>query len=167
MAVRPKWLRDICAILFSAYYIIYANEADEKVRKCLLIRSVNLILSVSRFVSSGQRRRSSFSEQRGRKPPTHTYVVTVPLALLRRRTKALRSHVDSTVQLVTQNVYPSSDSNSPSVLLEAYPTSNCPSIFCSTRIETSRIHRINLGYTRRRIRVYDTCTSRRAPLRVG
>ncbi|KAF9653808.1 alpha/beta-hydrolase [Thelephora ganbajun] len=33
MAIRPKWLRDICAILFSAYYIIYANEADEKVRK--------------------------------------------------------------------------------------------------------------------------------------
>jgi len=34
MAIRPKWLRDMCSILFSAYYIIYANEADEKVWRC-------------------------------------------------------------------------------------------------------------------------------------
>jgi hypothetical protein len=33
MAIRPKWLRDVCSIFFSAYYIIYANEADEKVCK--------------------------------------------------------------------------------------------------------------------------------------
>lgn len=32
MSIRPKWLRDICSIVFSGYYIIYANEADEKVR---------------------------------------------------------------------------------------------------------------------------------------
>lgn len=32
MNVRPLWLRDIASILFSAYYVIYANEADEKVR---------------------------------------------------------------------------------------------------------------------------------------
>lgn len=32
MSIRPKWLKDICSILFSIYYIIYANEADEKVR---------------------------------------------------------------------------------------------------------------------------------------
>lgn len=31
MTVRPKWLRDLCSVLFSIYYIIYANEADEKV----------------------------------------------------------------------------------------------------------------------------------------
>lgn len=32
MSIRPKWLKDLCSILFSIYYIIYANEADEKVR---------------------------------------------------------------------------------------------------------------------------------------
>jgi hypothetical protein len=31
MTVRPKWLRDICSVLFSIYYIIYATEAQEKV----------------------------------------------------------------------------------------------------------------------------------------
>lgn len=31
MPIRPLWLKDICSILFSIYYIIYANEADEKV----------------------------------------------------------------------------------------------------------------------------------------
>ena len=32
MTIRPQWLKDICSILFSIYYIIYATEADEKVR---------------------------------------------------------------------------------------------------------------------------------------
>lgn len=31
MTIKTKWLRDICSVLFSVYYIIYANEADEKV----------------------------------------------------------------------------------------------------------------------------------------
>ena len=31
MSIRPKWLRDICSIIFSVYYIIHANYADEKV----------------------------------------------------------------------------------------------------------------------------------------
>ena len=31
MTIRPKWMRDLCSIIFSVYYIIYANEADEKV----------------------------------------------------------------------------------------------------------------------------------------
>ena len=38
MAIRPRWLRDICSILFSAYYILYANEADEKV--CALQKEI-------------------------------------------------------------------------------------------------------------------------------
>lgn len=31
MFIRPKWLKDICSVLFSVYYIVYATEADEKV----------------------------------------------------------------------------------------------------------------------------------------
>ncbi|KAG8701259.1 hypothetical protein FRC08_004196 [Ceratobasidium sp. 394] len=30
MNIQPKWLRDLAAMAFSVYYIIYANEADEK-----------------------------------------------------------------------------------------------------------------------------------------
>ncbi|EST07034.1 Alpha/beta hydrolase fold-3 [Kalmanozyma brasiliensis GHG001] len=33
MNIKPKWLRDIMSLVFSAYYIVYANEADEKLRK--------------------------------------------------------------------------------------------------------------------------------------
>lgn len=33
MNIQPKWLRDIMSMIFSAYYIVYANEADEKLRK--------------------------------------------------------------------------------------------------------------------------------------
>ena len=37
MAIRPKWLRDIASLVFSVYYMIYAQEADEKVRRTSLI----------------------------------------------------------------------------------------------------------------------------------
>lgn len=33
MNVKPKWLRDILSMVFTVYYAIYANEADEKLRK--------------------------------------------------------------------------------------------------------------------------------------
>ncbi|KAJ9108080.1 hypothetical protein QFC19_002545 [Naganishia cerealis] len=31
MTIRPKWMRDICSVALSGYYLIYAQEADEKV----------------------------------------------------------------------------------------------------------------------------------------
>ena len=37
MNIKPKWLRDICSVLFSLYYIFYANEAEEKVMSILPI----------------------------------------------------------------------------------------------------------------------------------
>ncbi|KAG7098753.1 hypothetical protein E1B28_000662 [Marasmius oreades] len=43
MSVRPKWLRDICSILFSAYYIIYANEGDEKLRRFRAVPTVEML----------------------------------------------------------------------------------------------------------------------------
>jgi len=33
MSISPKPLRDIASIFFSIYYLIYAQEADEKLRK--------------------------------------------------------------------------------------------------------------------------------------
>ena len=42
MNIKPKWLRDLCSVLFSFYYIFYANEADEKVAFILCI-SISLI----------------------------------------------------------------------------------------------------------------------------
>lgn len=155
MRIRPKWLRDICAVLFSAYYIIYANEADEKVWKRLLIHSRVFFLLAGRSASSGQHQRSSFFAQRGRNHPTHTYVAEVILVLLCRRAEVLRSDADPTDWLATQDVYPPHHSNLSSVFLDVYPTSNCPPLFCSACVETCRIDRANLGYTRRRVCVYD------------
>ncbi|KAH8093945.1 alpha/beta-hydrolase [Cristinia sonorae] len=43
MDIRPKWLKDICSILFSIYYIIYANEADEKLRKFRAVPTVEML----------------------------------------------------------------------------------------------------------------------------
>ncbi|KAG1715742.1 hypothetical protein ID866_1410 [Astraeus odoratus] len=42
MSIRPKWFRDICSILFSIYYIIYANEADEKLRRFRAVPTVEM-----------------------------------------------------------------------------------------------------------------------------
>ncbi len=33
MRIRRKWLRDLCSIVFTVYYLIAAEQADEKVRK--------------------------------------------------------------------------------------------------------------------------------------
>ncbi|KAF8849042.1 alpha/beta-hydrolase [Acephala macrosclerotiorum] len=33
MRIRRKWMRDICSIIFTVYYLIAAEQADEKVRK--------------------------------------------------------------------------------------------------------------------------------------
>ncbi|EJD35293.1 alpha/beta-hydrolase [Auricularia subglabra TFB-10046 SS5] len=43
MTVKPKWLRDICSVIFSIYYIIYANEADEKLRKFRAVCTVEML----------------------------------------------------------------------------------------------------------------------------
>lgn len=32
MSIKWKWLRDIASLAFSGYYLLFANEADEKVR---------------------------------------------------------------------------------------------------------------------------------------
>ncbi|KAK1218820.1 hypothetical protein PQX77_018497 [Marasmius sp. AFHP31] len=43
LSIRPKWLRDICSVLFSVYYIIYANEADEKLRRFRAVPTVEML----------------------------------------------------------------------------------------------------------------------------
>ncbi|CAO1613921.1 unnamed protein product [Parajaminaea phylloscopi] len=43
MNVKPKWLRDILSIVFSVYYVIYANEADEKLRKYRALCTVEML----------------------------------------------------------------------------------------------------------------------------
>ncbi|KAI0675288.1 alpha/beta-hydrolase [Trametes maxima] len=43
MTIRPRWLKDICSVLFSIYYIIYANEADEKIRKYRAVPTVEML----------------------------------------------------------------------------------------------------------------------------
>ncbi|KAF8125003.1 Alpha/Beta hydrolase protein [Boletus edulis] len=43
MSIRPKWLKDICSVLFSIYYIIYANEADEKLRRFRAVPTVEML----------------------------------------------------------------------------------------------------------------------------
>lgn len=35
MSIRPKWIRDICSLLFATYYILFPSAADEKA--CRLI----------------------------------------------------------------------------------------------------------------------------------
>lgn len=49
MAVRPKWMRDICSVLFSAYYIIYANEADEKVYSLACIPTRHEVVQLTQY----------------------------------------------------------------------------------------------------------------------
>ncbi|KIY50479.1 alpha/beta-hydrolase [Fistulina hepatica ATCC 64428] len=42
MSIKPKPLRQLCSVLFSAYYIIYASEGDEKLRKFRAVPTVEM-----------------------------------------------------------------------------------------------------------------------------
>ncbi|KAF9255508.1 alpha/beta-hydrolase [Marasmius fiardii PR-910] len=43
LTIRPKWLRDMCSILFSVYYIVYANAGDEKLRRFRAVPTVEML----------------------------------------------------------------------------------------------------------------------------
>ncbi|KAG7446287.1 alpha/beta-hydrolase [Guyanagaster necrorhizus] len=43
MSIRPKWLRDLCSVLFSGYYMLYPNEADEKLRRFRAVPTVEML----------------------------------------------------------------------------------------------------------------------------
>lgn len=90
MHMRPKWIRDIFSVVslsflslsassklilgrlqvFSGYYAIYANEADEKVstRSLLLRIELGMLTSLCSSASIGLLLRSRCSESLGRRP---------------------------------------------------------------------------------------------------
>ncbi|ORX39743.1 Alpha/Beta hydrolase protein [Kockovaella imperatae] len=43
MAMRPKWVRDIFSVLFSAYYMIYVSEGDEVLRRFRALCTVEML----------------------------------------------------------------------------------------------------------------------------
>ncbi|KAF8904470.1 Alpha/Beta hydrolase protein [Gymnopilus junonius] len=43
MSIRPKWLRDISSMIFSVYYIMYAQEADEKLRRFRAVPTIEML----------------------------------------------------------------------------------------------------------------------------
>ncbi|KAJ7188014.1 Alpha/Beta hydrolase protein [Mycena filopes] len=43
MSIRTKWIRDICSVIFSGYYIVYPNEADEKLRRFRAVPTVEML----------------------------------------------------------------------------------------------------------------------------
>ncbi|TDL25905.1 alpha/beta-hydrolase [Rickenella mellea] len=43
MSIRPTWLRDICSMVFSVYYFLHGDEADEKMRKFREVCTVELL----------------------------------------------------------------------------------------------------------------------------
>ncbi|KAF7315503.1 hypothetical protein MIND_00065600 [Mycena indigotica] len=87
LSIRTKWLRDLASILFSVYYILYPNEADEKVRKNIAL--VNKILTRSySFDVTALSQLQSFFESVGRKRATHTHIralTHLPSVTIRRK----------------------------------------------------------------------------------
>ncbi|WVR05070.1 hypothetical protein IAU60_002082 [Kwoniella sp. DSM 27419] len=43
MSIRPKWLKDICSMLFTGYYLIWASEGDEVLRRFRSVCSVEML----------------------------------------------------------------------------------------------------------------------------
>ncbi|KAF8210542.1 hormone-sensitive lipase [Mycena galopus ATCC 62051] len=43
MSIRTKWIRDICSVLFSGYYIIYPDQADQKLQRFRAVPTVEML----------------------------------------------------------------------------------------------------------------------------
>jgi hypothetical protein len=43
MNLRPAWLKDLCSILFTGYYLVWATEADEKLRRFRALPTVEML----------------------------------------------------------------------------------------------------------------------------
>ncbi|CAD6589320.1 MAG: hypothetical protein TREMPRED_005334, partial [Tremellales sp. Tagirdzhanova-0007] len=43
MIIRPKWLKDLCSVLFSFYYLLWATEGDEVLRRFRAICTVEML----------------------------------------------------------------------------------------------------------------------------
>ncbi|KAH9935329.1 Alpha/Beta hydrolase protein [Fomitopsis serialis] len=48
MSIRPKFLKDLCSAVFAMYYLVYANEADEKLRKYRAVPTVEMLRTTGR-----------------------------------------------------------------------------------------------------------------------
>ena len=76
MPIRPRWLRDICSLVFSVYYIICANSAEEKVGYLLFIGVENLYLFRIRSCGdSGLCQQWKCCGPPGRRLATHMYAM--------------------------------------------------------------------------------------------
>ncbi|GAA97362.1 uncharacterized protein L969DRAFT_87298 [Mixia osmundae IAM 14324] len=71
MTIKPKWLRDFASILFSGYYVLFANEADEKLRKYRAVATIEMLRCTwektsnpyIRFFTAGDRPRITVSKR--------------------------------------------------------------------------------------------------------
>ncbi|WVQ71557.1 hypothetical protein IAR50_001096 [Cryptococcus sp. DSM 104548] len=43
MNIKPKWLKDFCSMVFSGYYLLYAREGDEVLRRFRAVCSVEML----------------------------------------------------------------------------------------------------------------------------
>ncbi|KAF7361683.1 hypothetical protein MVEN_00511800 [Mycena venus] len=43
MSIRTKWIRDICSVLFSGYYIVYPDQADQKMQRFRAVPTVEML----------------------------------------------------------------------------------------------------------------------------
>lgn len=106
MHIRRKWLRDISSVIFSIYYMICAEQADEKVRKVRAVLTVDHLRvswnkNLTPYISAFTRlTRPRFMRHKPRairipRPPTSSYTEPVhawlyfdgPLSALKKHTK--------------------------------------------------------------------------------
>ena len=74
MRLRPRWLRDIASFVFSLYYILRSEEADNKARRILPTYYSRRVVDVRAYSSASGKKtaRSSSCVRRGTRPRTHT-----------------------------------------------------------------------------------------------
>lgn len=166
MSIRPKWIRDIASIIFSFYYIIYAQEADEKVLRNRLDFALRLINCVPQpsFASFARFRRWKCSVRHGKKPPTPT---SVYLFRIYTHGSSPSSCADPACYAPPKHQCETQDPPPSTKVVFIRSPNNCVLVLCTPGERTMQSHRINPRVPRRRVRRDVARTSRRATPHVG
>ena len=134
--IRPKWLRDLASIVFSIYYILYPQEADEKV-----IRPIHPPLNTHPLFRS-----ASTAPPNGRNAPSHLGKDLKPL----RMSGVLFTNSLSDISLDSSSYspgtchYQTQDSPTSSLIFIIHSADNSLFVLCPTREGALKGNRTNL-----------------------
>ncbi|KZO95543.1 alpha/beta-hydrolase [Calocera viscosa TUFC12733] len=97
--IRPKWVREIAQVILGGYYIFYANEADEKLRKFRAVCTVEMLRTTWEKTSNPYLRAMTFWDRPSLPLIRHVVLARPPTSPHKRPIKATLFYNGTPAQL--------------------------------------------------------------------